>query len=244
MKIEVNQSNTEPWGRLSVEETKLAAERLSGDSFKTWVLLTLNQDGYVWCGDLEPRTFQELADYSYLIPLQGGNYLFRPNGEAGDIDTPAEWGRIAELYNSSSQQDLNYVRDKLKSACLDDRMEDILSYWAEKYHALQELDHSKARNRLKYGLSVVLVWWLWDNFRFQIGDVLEFGKDAKSLRYHDSMFKANIQEGAHKRGLSALPMCEESVVAHWNKNFAAKKFEMPLESVGKILKLRKQGGIL
>lgn len=149
MKIEVNQSNAEPWGRISVAEAKLAAERLSGDSFKVWVLLTLNQDGYVWRGDLERRTFQELSDYGYLIPLQGGNYLFRPDGELEDCDIPVGWEKIVSLYGSSSQQDLNYVRDKLKSACLDDRIEDILSYWAEKYRILQGLDHSKARNRLK-----------------------------------------------------------------------------------------------
>ena len=238
MKIEVNQSHTEPWGRLSIAETKLAAERLSGDSFKTWVQLALNQDDYVWCGDLEPHTLQELADYGYLTPFDGGNYLFRPDGETEDSGIPAEWSKIAGLYGSSGQQDLFWVRDKLKSAYLDDRIGDILTYWIEKYADLQRIDHSKARNRLKYDFSVVLVWWLWGNFRFEMGDVLEFGQDAKLLRYHDAMFKANIQDGAHKRGLTSLVMNEEKTVAHWNKNFAAEKFDIPLESVAKILKSR------
>lgn len=242
MKIEVNQNSPETWGKLGVGETKLAAERLSGDGFKAWVLLSLNQDGYVWCGDLEPRTFRELADYSYLIPFQDGNYLFRPDGEAGDTDTPVGWDKIVELYGSSSQQGLNYVRDKLNVACLDDRIENILSYWAEKHRFLQEIDHSKTRNCLKFDFAVVLVWWLWDNFRFQLGDVLEFGQDAKLLRYHDSMLKFNIQDGAHKRKLTAVTMSTEETVAYWNKNFSAKKFEIPLESVAKMLKNRHFSG--
>lgn len=238
MKIEVNQTFPETWGKLGVEEAKLAAERLSGEAFKSWVLLSLNQDGYIWCGDLEYRTRRELSDYGYLLPLDNGNFLFRPDGEPGDSDTPAEWEKIAGLYGSNSRQDWSYVRDKLKSAYLDDRMEDILTYWAEKYRSLQDLDHSKTRNRLKYDFSVVLVWWLWGNFRFQLGDVLEFGRDAKLLRYHDATFKANIQDGAHKRGLTSLVMNEEKTVAYWNENFAAEKFEIPLESVAKILKSR------
>lgn len=168
-------------------------------------MLSLNQDGYVWCGDLDSRTFRELADYSYLIPLDDGNYLFRPDGESGDSSIPAEWNKIAGLCGSSGQQDLNYVRDKLKSAYLDGRMKDILVYWEEKYHSLQEIDHSKVKNRLKYDFSVVLVWWLWGNSRFEVGDVLEFGQDAKLLQYHDAMFKASIQDGAHKRGITAPP---------------------------------------
>lgn len=242
MKIEVNQTSPTIWGKLGVEETKLAAERLSGGAFKAWVLLALNQDSYTWIGDLESRTLHELADYGYLIPFDDGNYLFRPDGEVEDSDTPAEWGKIAELYGSSSRQDFEWVRSKLTAAYLDDRMQDILTYWAEKYHSLQEIDHSKTRNHLKFDFAIVLVWWLWGNFRFQVGDVLEFGQDAKLLRYHDAMFKANIQDGAHKRGLTALTMNEEKVVAYWNKNFAAEKFEIPLESIAKILKNRRFSG--
>lgn len=87
MKIEVNQTFPETWGKLGVEEAKLAAERLSGEAFKSWVLLSLNQDGYIWCGDLEYRTRRELSDYGYLLPLDNGNFLFRPDGEPGDSDT-------------------------------------------------------------------------------------------------------------------------------------------------------------
>lgn len=57
------------------------------------------------------------------------------------------------------------------------------------------------------------------------------------------MFKLNIQDGAHKRKLTAVTMNTEKTVTYWNRNFAAKKFEIPLESVAKILKLRKQGDL-
>lgn len=238
MRIEVNQSNAEPWGRLSVEDTKLAASRLSGDGFRSWVLLALNQDGFVWCGDLEPRAFQELLDHNYLIQLQEGNYLFRPDGDAGGIDTPAEWDKIAELYGSSGQQDLNYVRTKLESVCLDDRIEDILSYWAEKYRTLQELDHHKARSHFKFDFAVLLVWWLWDNFRFQPGDELEVGPDAKLLRFHDTAFKDKTQRESRNRQMTVAHI-QDSNCKYWNTAFAEKKFEISLESVGKILKQRK-----
>lgn len=157
MKIEVNQTSPTIWGKLGIEEARTASKRLSGDAFKAWVLLALNQDGFVWRGDLEPRTFHELSNYGYLTTLGEGSYLFQPDGEPEDVDAPTEWLRIADLYGSSGQQDLSYVRDKLRSAHLDDRMEDIIVYWAEKYKALQEIDHTKARNHLRFDFSVLLV---------------------------------------------------------------------------------------
>lgn len=237
MKIEVNQTSPQLWGKLGITETHTAAERLSGDAFKAWVLLALNQDGFVWRGDLEPRTFHELSDYGYLTTLGEGNYLFQPDGELGDVDVSAEWSRIADLYGSSGQQDLSYVRDKLRSAYLDNRMEDILDYWAEKYMALQEVDHSRARNRLRFDFSVMLVWWLWDHFRFQLGDVLEVGEGAKLLRFHDAALKTRIQTIAHGHKNASFNMTEANV-GTWNTVFADKKFEVPIECVAKILKSR------
>lgn len=237
MRVEVNQTNPQLWGKLGVEEARTAAERLSGDGFKAWVLLALNQDGFVWQGDLEPRTVYELLDRGYLTPFGDGNYLFKPDGEPGDVDVPAEWSKIADLYGSSNQQDLSYVRDKLKSACLDDRMEDVLVYWTEKYGALQEVDHSRARNRLRFDFSVVLVWWLWDHFRFQPGDVLEVEEGAKLLRFHDISFMDMIQNGVRKRRITKIVM-DEAAVKIWNNALETRKFEVPLECVGKILKNR------
>lgn len=237
MKIEVNQTNPQLWGKLGIEEARTAAERLSGGGFKAYVLLALNQDGFVWQGDLEPRTVYELADCGYLTSFGDENYLFQPDGEPEDVNVPAEWVRIAELYGSSGQQDLSYVRDKLRSACLDDRMEDILTYWAEKYGALHEIDHSRARNRMRFDFSVVLVWWLWDHFRFQPGDVLEVGEGAKLLRFHDAALKTRIQTIAHGHKNASFNMTEANV-STWNTVFADKKFEIPLELVGKILKNR------
>jgi len=245
MKIEVNQNHPELWGKLGVQEARTAVEKLSGDSFKQWVLLALNQDGYIWSGDLEPRTFHELTDYGYLLPLDNGNFLFLPDGEAGGYDIPAEWGKITGLYGSTGQQDLFYIRNRLKAVCLDDRLEDILTYWAEKYSALQKIDHSKARNNLKYDFSVAVTWWLWDNFRFQSGDVLEVGEGAKRLWFHDDAFKSKIQTGVRDRKITQIIMTE-AAANYWNTAFAARKVEIPLDIVGKILKARKQyeGGIL
>lgn len=237
LKIEINQTSPATWGRLGIEETKIAAERLSGDSFKSWVLLALNQDGYAWSGDMERRTFQELSDYGYLIPLQGGNYLFRPDGEPEDCDIPVGWEKIVSLYGSCGQQDLSWVRNKLQSAYLDGRIEDILAYWSEKYHALQELDHHKARNYLKFDFAVLLVWWLWDNFRFLEDDVLEVGEGAKLLRFHDSAFKSKIQIGVCERKITKIHMTEAAANI-WNAAFSAKKVEIPLDIVGNILKSR------
>lgn len=237
MKIEVNQSNAEPWGRLSVEETRLASKRLSGEAFKIWVSLALNQDGFMWCGDLEASTRRELSDYGYLFQLDDGNYLFRPDGEVEDADIPAAWEKIIELYGPNSRQDWIHVRNKLQAAYLGDRTEEILSYWLKKYKELQEIDHSKARNRLKYDLSIVIVWWLWDNFRFQPGDVLEVGQGAKLLRFHDSMFAVTIQDGALKRGITKIRM-NEKASDFWNSKLSSKKVEIPIESVAKILKNR------
>lgn len=122
MKIEVNQTSPQLWGKLGIAEARTASERLSGDAFKAWVMLALNQDSYIWQGDLEHRTVYELSDRGYLTPVGDVNYLFQPDGEPEDVNVPVEWSRIADLYGSSDQQDLSYVRDKLKSACLDDRM--------------------------------------------------------------------------------------------------------------------------
>lgn len=237
MKIEINQTSPTLWGKLGVEETRIAAERLSGDGFKAWVLLALNQDGYIWKEDLERRTFHELSDCGYLTAFGDGSYLFRPDGEPEDFEMPAEWGKIAALYSSSGQQDFRCVRDKLQSACLDDRMQDILAYWAKKYRSLQELDHSKARNHLKYDFAVMLVWWLWDNFRFRLDDVLEVGDEAKRLRFHDGAFKSKIQIGVCERKITKIHM-NEAAANFWNTEFAARKFEIPLECVAEILKNR------
>ena len=237
MKIEINQTSLRLWEKLGIEDTRTAAERLSGDSFKAWVLLSLNQDGYIWQGDLEPHTFHELSDYGYLTAFDDGSYLFQPDGEPEDFDIPAEWLKIADLYGSSSQQRLSYIRDKLQSACLDYRMEDILIYWVAKYRQLQEIDHSKARNHLKYDFSVLLVWWLWDNFRFQPGDVLEVGEGAKLLRFHDTAFKDKIQNGVRKRKITRINM-DEAAANTRNNALAAKKFEIPVECAAKILKSR------
>lgn len=236
MKIEVNQTSPQLWGKLGVEEARTASERLSGDVF-TWVMLALNQDGYVWQGDLEPRTVYELSDSGYLTPFGDGNYLFRPDGEPEDSDTPAEWLKIADLYGSSGQQDLGYVREKLRSACLDDRMEAILAYWTEKYRLLQKIDHSKARNHFKYDFAVLLTWWLWDNFRFQLGDVLEVGEGAKLIRFHDDTFKSKIQNGVRERKITQIHMTEMAADI-WNTAFSNQKFEIPLECVAKILRSR------
>jgi len=237
VKVKVNQTSPTLWGKLGIVETRVAAERLSGDAFKAWILLALNQDGYVWCGDLEPRTFQELADYGYLLPLEGGNYVFLPDGETEGYDIPAEWGKIAGLYGSSGQKDLSYVRDKLKTACLGDRLGDILSYWGEKYEAIQEIDHSKVRNRLKFDLSIVLTWWLWSDFRFEVGDRLEVGQGAKRLRFHDTAFQEKTQRESNNRGM-AVAYIQEKNVDYWNNAFSAQKFEIPLDVVGNILKSR------
>lgn len=237
LKIEINQTSPATWGRLGIKETKLAAERLSGESFKSWVLLALNQDGYAWSGDMERRTFQELSNYGYPTPLQGGNYLFRPDGEPEDCDIPAGWEKIVSLYGSCGQQDLSWVQNKLQSVCLDDRIEDIIAYWSEKYHSLQELDHSKARNHHKFDFAVLLVWWLWDNFRFQSGDVLEIGEGARLLRFHDNAFKSKIQTGVRDRKITKIHMTDAAANI-WNTAFSAKKVEIPLDIVGNILRLR------
>lgn len=241
MQIEINQNSPQLWGKLGVTETRTAAGLLSGDGFKAWTLLALNQDGYIWRGDLEPGIVRELADHGYLVLLGNEAYLFQPDGEQEDVDTLDEWSKIADLYGSSGQQDLSYVRDKLKSACLDDRLKDIIVYWAEKYKALQEIDHTKARNLLRFDFSVLLVWWLWDNFRFQPGDVLEVGEDAKLLRFHDISFIDMIQSGVRKRRITRIVM-DEAAVKIWNNALFAKKFEIPLEYVGKIIRERKNIG--
>ncbi len=239
MKIEVNQTSPILWGKLGIQETRAAAEKLSGVGFKTWVMLSLNQDGYVWSGDLEPHTIQELVDYGYLYPLNDGDYVFLPDGDAGEYDIPAEWGKIAGLYRSNKQQDLYYIKGKLDAVGLADKIGSILVYWIEKYDALQWIDHSKARNHLRFDFSVLLIWWMWDNFTFEVGDVLEFGEDAHTLRFHDDECKSFIVSGVQKRKITKLEM-QPDILPYWNRIFAERKFEMPLNVVGKILKSRRQ----
>ena len=87
---------------------------------------------------------------------------------------------------------------------------------------------------MKYDLSVILVWWLWDNFHFEPGDVLEVGKGAKLLRFHDEAFKIRIQNSAHNREITKICM-DEKATGIRNAALAAKKFEIPLENIAKIL---------
>lgn len=239
MKIEVNQPESSgPWGRLTVADTRLAADRLSGGSFKIWVQLALNQDGFVWSGNLEPRTVRELESHSYLTPLSTGGYLFRPDGEPGDMDARAEWEEVVKLYGSGNRQAYVSIRAKLAAAHLEDQLQDILAYWVRKYPDLRKIDHSKAKNVLTYDFSILMTWWLWDNFRFQAGDILEVGEGAKLLRFHDGRLKCTIQAGVTKRKITEIHM-DESTANYWDGVLAERKVEIPLECVAKILESRR-----
>jgi len=241
VKIEINHTLTlkEPWGRLSIEDAAAASSVLSGAAFKKWVELALNQDAYIWTGELDRSVKDQLITHNYLFSLDNGDYVFESGGNAAEMDVSESWKQIVELYGSgNSKRDYRYVYDKLGTMALENKTDEVLTYWANKYTDLQGIDHSKIKNRLKYDLSIILVWWVRDFFRFRAGDVLQVGTDGNRLRYHDDALKAKIANGVRQRGVNCIHMTNAAAET-WNKWLSAGLFEFrQLQDVGDILRSR------
>ena len=235
MQIEVSYETVgQPWGRISIKDATAAADCLSGAAFKVWTLLALNQHGYRWTGDLEPHIIRELGDYGYLIPLDDDSMIFDPSGDGERVSVPVQWQAIADLYGAGAS-DYNAVLDKLESLCLIDEAESILTYWLEVYADVQRsVDHSKAKNPLRFDLSVVLAWWCREHFTLEVGDVIEVGRQGEKLIFHDDECKVKVMGAIEEHKVDRFTIYENNL-AFWQKAIRAGKIELRLSEVGKIL---------
>lgn len=227
----------EPWGRLSVDDARAAADRLSDYAFKVWVLLALNQGGYVWEGDLDTRTIDTLFEHGYLVELNDDAMIFDASGDARELAPPPAWEEIAYLYGRETLQDYLYVRDKLKEDKLSKYEVDILLFWLDQYEALVHLDRTKIQNPIKYDLAVVLRWYVREKFSFEEGDSLDVGENARNLRFNDLQLRGRIQRAVVKNGSPEIKMYESNA-KNWTCWLRNGDVEVPPKMIGTILEKR------
>ena len=91
MEIKINQSSSQSgrWGTLYVCAVDLASNRLSGDSFKWWVKLALNKDGYNWKDQVPTEIIQELSNQGYMS-VRGEDAEFFTMPRAGATNQPVK----------------------------------------------------------------------------------------------------------------------------------------------------------
>lgn len=238
MKIKIKQSKREPWGRLSIEDTRTASRTLSGDAFKVWVELALNQNGYIYQGVVDSGLTQELVDAGYLSAAGANSFLFDVGGNMQEASVPESWLRIAELYRVSGADDYQYVLGKLVSTTLEDRTDDILRYWAASFEKLNQNSRSNVKNTLRYDFAIVLAWWMKENFRFEIGDIIVAGAQGKNLRFHNEVAKDRICKCIAEQG-SDMFVIHERNKPFWDDKVSRGLIELSLDAIGEILRARK-----
>ena len=227
----------QPWGRLSIADTKNAADILSAQSFRAWILLALNQDGYRWTGELEPEVTRELGRRGYLVPLDDGNMIFDPSGDAVATTVPTEWQELSRLYGVGGM-DYRAVADKLAGWGLIAETDEILSYWLTHYNELQLINHSKTKNPILYDLAIAAARWARDTFALGVGDVIEVGADGRQLRYNDDRLAVQVRTQICNKGQRSVKISNDNLDA-WNRAIRQGKVEIPLPQIGKILGARR-----
>ena len=92
MEIKINQSSSQSgrWGTLFVCAVDMASNRLSGDSFKWWVKLALNKDGYKWNDIVPSEIVTELSDQGYMS-VRGVGAEFFTMPRAGATTQPVSY---------------------------------------------------------------------------------------------------------------------------------------------------------
>lgn len=238
MKIKINQSLREPWGRLNIDDTRTASKTLSGDAFKVWVELALNQNGYIYQDMIDCDILQELVTSGYISSTGADSFLFDAGGGAKDVTIPESWLRVAEMYGVNGIADYQYILNKLNSVSLDDKFDDILAYWAASFKKLSQNDRNNIKNPLRYDFSIVLVWWTRDYFRFKIGDVIIAGYSGERLKYHNDQTKNEVCRSlvAHHTDRFVI---HENNKPYWDNSISKGLIELKLEDIGEILRERK-----
>lgn len=238
MKIKIEQSSREPWGRLSIEDTRTASRTLSGDAFKLWVELALNQDGYTYKGVVDRDLAQELVDTGYMYATDTNSFMFNVSGNAKEINVPESWSRLAELYGVNRADSYRYVLSKLSSVSLDSRTEDILKYWLASYKKLSQCNRDNVKNTLRYDFAIILTWWVKENFRFEIGDIIVAGPQGKRLRFHNAVAKAQICKAIAEQGSDVFVIHERNK-PYWDDKIGRGLIELSFDAIGEILRARK-----
>lgn len=238
MKIAIKQSPREPWGRLSIEDTRNASRILSGDAFKVWVDLSLNQDGYTYQWNLCSDIVQELTDNGYMAITGKDSFVFNAGGNTEAIKVPPAWIKITELYGTGDVNDYQYVTNRLASLTLADRANEILEYWIRSYSNLKKSGHVSVKNVLRYDFAIMLAWWIKENFRFRIGDVIYAGPKGSQLRFHSDIAKNEIQRSIMEHGSNTFTIHKKNI-SYWNDRVRKGLIEFRPESIGDILQKRK-----
>ena len=182
-------------------------------------------------------------DAGYLIAPDGAMLLFVEDGDCDNVqeNQPLQWGEVYSLYNKTmrnSEQDLEYVTERLTIAGIEDERDSVLTYWASKYPDLASSRPAKAKNALRYDFAKVLVWYLWDHFTFELGDVVVVGKEGRRIRCHNDTVKARIADGAKSRSIESVTM-QECNIQFWMDAFAKRQIELSLSDLGDIIRARK-----
>lgn len=95
------QADYSRWGRLSVLATQKAAEKLSGDAFKLWTLLAINQHEYSYRLDITPElsgAVDELEDAGYLV-FRAESIIFFEDAVVEECMLPMQWLSIYDSYS-------------------------------------------------------------------------------------------------------------------------------------------------
>ena len=72
LRIKIGKPTTEShYGILYKQATIKASNNLSGDAFKVYVVLSLNQPGYIYRSEISESVVSELRDRGYLVQGEG-----------------------------------------------------------------------------------------------------------------------------------------------------------------------------
>ena len=221
-------------------------ELLSGDAFKLWVRLCLNQNGQIRKLDADryPGEFDELFRFGYLRSGSSCDTIFTDDatepGEAERINLA--WYDICTLYGKRLMDcsgDFAFVNRRLKEACLTDQAESILLYWKVQFDELSAVRDPDNQYPIRYDFTIVLSWYLSDHFLFEPGDVLFVGREGQSLHYSHPAVKAKVKGMLCSNHSEYLTISGQNV-HFWIERYSARKIGIPPETIGGVLRARQE----
>jgi len=191
-------------------------------------MLCLNQDGFLFKGDIPSNILDELRVKGYI---NDGKFYELPINNNIDIEP---WKSILSLYHiQDAVPEVTYINDLIQQLDLKESADKIIFYWQENYQQLDMTRPDAVKRPLRYDLSIVLSSVLKEVFSFRIGDRLSI----KGLIYKDDTIKYKIIQATATNEVTAIPI-NQGNINFWNSNYKQGKFTIKLNDIKDIVKQR------
>lgn len=209
---------------MNVEAVNIAMKNLSNEAFKLYIILNLNQDNYIYKGNINIDTLDELKLNGYIKD----DVFYELSVNTTVIDE--RWSKILSLYDGSTTANILYIQDKIEKVNLTDQTEQIIKSWIENYTHIQEKRNTKVKYPIRYDILFFLSRALTPIFEFKTGDIVL----EKNIVCSDG----NLYYELIKNKIADKITITEYDVNFWNKNYKEGKFTLKYNSFVDILESR------